>query len=309
VRRPFHAGAPLDFGRTRSLLKVQDGCDSFCGFCVVPYVRGRSRSLPLADALEQARRLLDAGFHEIVLTGADLGRYGRDLGDAALLTRLVEDVLSLAPHHRVRISSIEPDKVDGALLTLLGSEPRLCRHLHLPLQSGSEPILRAMRRNYTPAEYLALCERAAARGPAGIGADVIVGFPGETEEDFERTLRLVNAAPITYLHVFRYSPRPGTAAADLKDLPPPVVLRERSDRLRRLGEEKSRAFRASLIGSTLPVLPEPGAPQEPRRALADVYVPVVIDDPPQRPGIVDAQVTGLAPDNTLQGTIPIRQPR
>ena len=302
-RRPFHASAPVFFGRTRALLKIQDGCDSFCGFCIVPLVRGRSRSLPLAAALDQARRLLDAGFHEIVLTGADLGRYGRDLGDPVLLPRLIEEVLSLAPHHRVRISSIEPDKVDPAIVGLLGSEPRLCRHLHLPLQSGSARVLRAMRRTYGPAAYLALCERVASRGPMGIGADVIVGLPGETEEDFGATVRVVEEAPLSYLHVFRFSARPGTAAARLPDAARPDAVRRRSERLRQLGEEKARAFRFSLVGTTLPVLPEPGGRAGDRGALADVYVPVRLDVAPGAPGIVGAHVLGTALDGALLGRL------
>jgi threonylcarbamoyladenosine tRNA methylthiotransferase MtaB len=292
AKRAFHAAAPVSFGRTRALLKVQDGCDSFCAFCVVPLVRGRSRSLPAEDALAQARRLLEAGFHEIVLTGADLGRYGWDLGDRGLLPRLVERTLSLGGHHRVRISSIEPNKVDPALLGLLSGEARLCRHLHLPLQSGSARILSAMRRTYAPSDYLSLCERAAARGPVGIGADVIVGFPGETDADFEETVRLIEAAPITYLHVFRYSERPGTQAARISGAAPPGVAAVRAERLRALGEEKARAFRASLVGSTLPVLPEPGARGGALTALSDVYVPVTLTEPPPRAGIVDATILG-----------------
>lgn len=299
AKRPFHAAAPLAFGRTRALLKVQDGCDSFCAFCIVPFVRGRSRSLPLEDALEQARRLIEADFHEIVLTGADLGRYGWDLGDHALLPRLIERLLSLSDRHRIRLSSIEPNKVDPVLVEWLGSEPRLCRHLHLPLQSGSARVLTAMRRTYAPADYLSLCERVAARGPVGIGADVIVGYPGETEEDFAETVRVIEAAPVTYLHVFRYSARPGTAAARLAETAGPATAQARSERLRALGEEKARAFRASLIGSTLPVLPEPRARGGPLAALSDVYVPVRLGDARAARGIVEAEIVGVEGDRLI----------
>lgn len=291
-KRPFRAAAPLSFGRTRALLKVQDGCDSFCAFCIVPFVRGRSRSLPLADAVTQARRLLDAGFHEIVLTGADLGRYGRDLGDRALLPRLIERILALPGRHRVRLSSIEPNKVDRAILNALGREPRLCRHLHLPLQSGSARILEAMRRAYRPSQYLDLCRLAAERGPVGIGADVIVGFPGETDGDFEETERLLEAAPITYLHVFRYSPRPGTVAARRDGAVPPRAARERSERLRALGARKARLFRESLVGTALPVLPEPRAGGGALTAMSDVYVPVRLTGPPRSAGILEAEILG-----------------
>ncbi|HEY6572508.1 MAG TPA: tRNA (N(6)-L-threonylcarbamoyladenosine(37)-C(2))-methylthiotransferase MtaB, partial [Candidatus Eisenbacteria bacterium] len=241
ARRSIGLSAPLHFGRTRALLKIQDGCDSFCSYCIVPYVRGRSRSLPPAEALDRARRLLDAGFQELVLTGADLGAYGRDLGESALLPKLVESLLALGARHRVRLSSIEPNKVDEALVDAMAREPRFCRHLHLPLQSGSPAILRAMRRGYEPRDYARLVERAAAGGPIGIGADVIVGFPGEGEAEFEETMSFVSALPISFLHVFRYSPRPGTAAVRLPASAaavPDAVARERADRLRALGEAK-----------------------------------------------------------------------
>ncbi len=299
ARRPFHAGAPLSFGRTRALLKVQDGCDSFCTYCVVPLVRGRARSLPLGAALDQARRLLEAGFHELVVTGADLGRYGADLGERGLLPRLVEGILGLGDRHRVRLSSIEPNKVDPALLDLLGSEPRLCRHLHLPLQSGSPRILAAMRRGYAPRDYLALAERAARRGPVGIGADVIAGFPGETAADFEETAALVATAPVTYLHVFRYSARPGTAAAALAGAPSAAVAHERSERLRALGAAKSAAFRASLVGARLPVLPEGRRAGGRVVAMSDLYVPVLLDRAPAAPGLAEAVVEGASEQGLL----------
>jgi threonylcarbamoyladenosine tRNA methylthiotransferase MtaB len=187
-RIPVRADSPVSFGRTRALLKVQDGCDSFCSYCVVPYVRGRARSLPLAEALDQGRRLLESSFHEIVVTGADLGTYGRDLGERDLLPRLVRGLLDLGPRHRVRLSSIEPNKLHPEVLEMLGSEPRLCRHLHLPLQSGSDHVLGAMRRAYRAADYASLVTRACRRGPVGVGADVIVGHPGEGDREFEETV-------------------------------------------------------------------------------------------------------------------------
>ena len=292
-RRPFVLSAPLSFGRTRALLKVQDGCDSFCAYCVVPIVRGRSRSLPLAGALDQARRLLEAGFHELVLTGADLGSYGKDLGEPALLPRLVEALLSLGAGHRVRISSIEPNKVDPALVAMIGAEPRLCRHLHLPLQSGSPAVLRAMRRPYAPEDYARLTEAVAARGTVAIGADVIVGHPGEGVAEFEETVRFLERLPLSYLHVFRYSPRPGTRAALLSGRAGQTEARERSARLRALGERKRAAFQRSLFGSVLPALPE-GADPDACRAMTDVYAPVLLARRPERRGIVDVRVDGIA---------------
>ncbi|MGE5176445.1 MAG: tRNA (N(6)-L-threonylcarbamoyladenosine(37)-C(2))-methylthiotransferase MtaB [Hyphomicrobiales bacterium] len=298
ARRPIERVAPVAFGRTRALLKIQDGCDSFCAYCIVPYVRGRSRSLPLDEALAQGRRLVEAGFAELVVTGADLGAYGRDLGAPGLLARLIRGLLGLGDGHRVRISSLEPVHVSEDLLALLHEEPRLCRHLHLPLQSGSAAILRAMRRPYGPREYAALVERAAARAPTAIGADVIVGFPGEGEAEFEETERFLETLPITYLHVFRYSERPGTASArrapdaEGAAVADPARVRERSERLRALGERKRAAFHASLVGSTLPAVLEPASRHGSITAMTDVYAPVTLRARPDRRarGIVPVRV-------------------
>ena len=287
--REFTSGEALHVGRSRALLKIQDGCDSFCTFCVVPYVRGKSRSLPAVEVLERARRLLKAGFTEIVLTGADLGSYGRDLEETRALPRLVEALLGLGAGHRIRLSSIEPNKVDPDLAAMIGTEPRLCRHLHLPLQSASNPVLRAMRRGYTREAYAALLDRVTGRGPVGIGADVMVGFPGEGDAEFAETRRFLEDAPIPFLHVFRYSPRPGTAAARIGK--PDDRARERSEELRALGDAKARAFRRSLIGSTLPVVLESGRGPLGPIAMSDLYVPVALDrDPPSRRGIINVTI-------------------
>ena len=301
AKRPFAASAPLSFGRTRALLKVQDGCDSFCAYCVVPLVRGRSRSLPLAAALEQARRLLDAGFHELVVTGADLGSYGRDLDARSLLPRLVEGILALGASHRVRLSSIEPHKLDPALVAMIGAEPRLCRHLHLPLQSGSDTVLSAMRRGYRAADYRALVERISARGPVAIGADVIVGHPTEDEDAFQESLRFVEESPLTHLHVFRYSDRPGTAAARMEGAADGARARERAAALRALGERKRAAFHRSLVGSTLAAIPEAAGDRDFIPAMSDLYATVRLSSPPARRGIVPVKVTACV-NGELLGT-------
>jgi len=293
TQRGFDTGAPLHVGRSRALLKIQDGCDSFCAYCVVPYVRGRSRSLPLADAIQRARRLLETGFAEIVLTGADLGSYGRDLGLKHGLPRLVEGILALGVSHRVRLSSIEPHKVDPELMAMIGCTPRLCRHLHLPLQSGSNGILKSMRRGYTREEYASLLRRVTRRGPVGIGADVIVGFPGEGIAEFEETRRFLEDIPVTFLHVFRYSSRPGTASARLEGAAPDAAARERSETLRALGESKARAFRRSLLGGTLAVVMEQGRGRIGPIAMSDVYLPVELtEEPLSRRGILDVSIVG-----------------
>jgi len=292
ARRGIAPATPLQFGRTRALLKIQDGCDSFCSYCIVPYVRGRARSLSVATVLEQARRLLDAGFHELVLTGADLGSYGEDRPERPRLTDVVRGLLALGAAHRVRLSSIEPNRVPADLLDLLDAEPRLCRHLHLPLQSGSGSVLRAMRRAYDPAAYARLVERAARRGPIGIGADVIVGFPGEGDDEFEETVSFVRSLPLTYLHVFRYSPRPGTVSERQGAGVPDRIARERSARLRRIGETMRDAFHARLVGATLSCLAERGLHATVAwRGTTDLYTPVRVVGP--HPGASITPVTIL----------------
>jgi threonylcarbamoyladenosine tRNA methylthiotransferase MtaB len=308
ARRLATAPSPLHFGRARALLKVQDGCDAFCAYCIVPYVRGRSRSVPRSDVLAQARRLLDAGFRELVLTGADLGSYcdgergSRAKGNGGDLAGLVRAILALAPRHRVRLSSIEPNKVDDVLVELMAEEPRLCRHLHLPLQSGSASVLRGMRRAYAPGDYARLVERVAASGPVAIGADVIVGFPGEGEREFAETYSFLESQPITFLHVFRYSPRPGTSAASLPvadvpevpDAPAASTVRDRAERLRSLGEAKAIDFARSLVGSRRSVVLEARHAKDGcRLGTSDLYVSVALAEAsltPGDPGPLDVRI-------------------
>ncbi len=297
AKRPFAGPVPLSFGRTRALLKVQDGCDSFCAYCVVPYVRGRSRSLPLPEALARGERLLEAGFEEIVVTGADLGSYGRDLGEPRLLSRLVSGLLALGPRHRVRLSSIEPNKLDPAVVEMVGAAPRLCRHLHLPLQSGSDSVLRAMRRPYAAADYASLLDRILQRGPVGIGADVIVGHPGEGDREFAETRSFLRDLPVTSLHLFRYSPRPGTASLRLEaPAPDGGTARARSEELRALGEVKHRTFLLSLVGARLPVLAESTRGEGPVLGRSDVNALVRFHGAGPWRGIAEALVTGVEGD-------------
>lgn len=299
ARMALVPASPSSFGRTRSLLKVQDGCDSFCSYCIVPHVRGRARSLPLGEALEQGRRLLDASFHEIVVTGADLGTYGRDLGERDLLPRLVRGLLDLGSGHRVRLSSIEPNKLHPGILEMIGVEPRLCRHLHLPLQSGSDRVLQAMRRPYRASDYASLVRRACRRGPVGIGADVIVGHPGEGDREFEETFAFLRDLPVSFLHVFRYSPRPGTTSVGLPEAISPAVARERSERLRVLGEEKRFSFLRSLVGTRLEVLPEEGRDPSHIPARSDTYAMVRVKGAPGWRGLSSVVITGACPDHCV----------
>jgi threonylcarbamoyladenosine tRNA methylthiotransferase MtaB len=243
-RMPFTPLLPaVASRRARALLKVQDGCDYRCAFCIVPQVRGGSRSLPMDEVVAQARRLVASGVHELVLTGVHLGSYGRDLRPRA---RLVELVAALVPQlgpARLRLSSIDPHEVDDELLELMAAHPRsICRHLHLPVQAGDDGVLRRMRRGHTADTFATLVRRAVVKVPGiAIGSDVIVGHPGEDEAAFERGAALLRGLPLAYLHVFPYSPRKGTAAADMLDVAPPQQRVRRGAELRAL----SRAWVAA----------------------------------------------------------------
>ncbi len=242
-------------GYTRAFLKIQTGCDSRCAYCIIPLARGPARSMPRDEVLEQVRLLAARGHREVVLTGINLGSWGRDTGEGSLA-----DLLALLVDQggagRYRLSSIEPLETDEALQDVVDrAGDRVGRHFHLPLQSGADAVLRRMNRPYTAAEYLEVAAALAARFPdAALGADVIAGFPGETDSEFEDTMSLVEHTPLTYLHVFSYSDRPGTPASTMGPKVPPEIIHERSVRLRALGERKKAAFRGKLAGTSQRVL-------------------------------------------------------
>jgi len=241
--------------RTRAVVKVQDGCNANCSFCIIPSVRGRSRSIEPEAALKEIRELVARGYKEIVLSGIHLGTYGRDLNPKTSFYELISRVLDTRALNRLRLSSIEPLEVVPEIVDLVGTHPRMARHFHIPLQSGSARILRAMFRPYAPQYYSDLVARVRARIPdAAIGADVMVGFPGETDEDFMATYRLIDESPLTYLHIFPYSSRPGTVAADLPNQVPDHVSRFRSKALRSLIAQKNESFRSAMIGREIDVL-------------------------------------------------------
>jgi threonylcarbamoyladenosine tRNA methylthiotransferase MtaB len=241
--------------RTRPILKIQDGCNNRCSYCVIPFVRGRSRSLPPETALEQVRQLVAAGAREIVLSGINLGSYGRDFSPRIELAALVERILSETSLEQLRFSSIEPQDVTEDFVRLVASFRRLAPHFHIPLQSGSDRVLHAMHRWYRAEHYAERLRVIRRHLPdAGIGADVIVGFPGETPEDFESTVRFIERLPFTYLHVFSFSERPGTEAVKLAQRVDPRTIRARARQLRALSAEKLTAFRESLAGRALRAL-------------------------------------------------------
>jgi threonylcarbamoyladenosine tRNA methylthiotransferase MtaB len=236
--------------RTRPILKIQDGCNNRCSYCVIPFVRGRSRSLAPDAVVEEVRRLVTAGTREIVLSGINLGSYGRDFTPRTALGEIVERILEETALEQLRFSSVEPQDVTENFIDLVASSERLARHFHVPLQSGSDKILRGMRRRYRASHYAERLWRIHRSLPdAAIGADVIVGFPGETDDDFRATYDFIDALPLTYLHVFSFSTRPGTEAAQLVDAPvPPAVIRGRARALRSLSQRKAGQFRASQLG-------------------------------------------------------------
>ncbi len=240
---------------TRPTLKIQDGCNARCSFCVVPFVRGKSRSLPPEKVVAEIQRLADSGYREIVLSGINLGAYGRDLSPRVTFLELLLRILDETPVERLRVSSLEPLDVSLTLIDLIASSDRLAPHFHMPLQSASDRILAAMHRWYRAEHYARRVELIHERLPhAAVGADVITGFPGESEADHAATLRFIAERPFTYLHVFSYSPRPGTKAAALPHQVPGRVIKRRARELRALAETKSAEFRASQIGRTLRVL-------------------------------------------------------
>lgn len=259
-------------GRTRAFLKVQDGCDYTCTFCTIPLARGAARSQSIGACVEQARLLVGQGFREIVLTGVNVGEFGVPGADLADLLSALESVPGL---ERLRISSIEPNLLTGRILNLVAESPVICNHFHVPLQSGSDAVLRRMKRRYTSAMYQDLIGRIIGRIPdCGIGADVIVGFPGESESDFEETRALLQDLPLTYLHVFTYSERAHTPAAAFASPVPLRVRHERNERLRHLGEEKRSARHAAMIGRTERVLMEGTVADGLRFGLTEHYVRV-----------------------------------
>ena len=246
--------------RTRAFVKVQDGCDNRCTFCIVTVARGAGRSLPPDEVVAEVRSLVAAGYREVVLTGVHLGSYGHDWGDRQGLFRLVRRLLDETDLLRLRLSSLEPWDLAPEFFTLW-EDPRLGRHLHLPLQSGCDATLRRMARRTTTAEFAQLVATARAAIPdLSVTTDIIVGFPGETEAEFAESLAFVKAMAFARLHIFRYSPRPGTAAASMPGRVSPEVMAERSRRMHELGAEMERTFRRRFLGRTMTVLWETAEP-------------------------------------------------
>ncbi|MBV9182919.1 MAG: tRNA (N(6)-L-threonylcarbamoyladenosine(37)-C(2))-methylthiotransferase MtaB [Acidobacteria bacterium] len=300
--------------RVRPNLKVQDGCDNRCSFCIIPSVRGRSRSLRLEEVLRQVKELVASGYREVVISGINLGRWGRDLRGKdeeshslvslpekrprAKFEDLIRSILEQTSVEKLRISSVEPMDWSDLLIHLMAESTRIAKHAHVPMQSASDVILRRMRRRYRPWHYREKIERIRAAIPqAAIGADVMVGFPGETDAQFDETYRMIETLPLTYLHVFTFSARPGTAAANMPCPTPTNVARERSRILRELGSQKKLQFMRSFIGGKLQAITLAPAVEEAvepsTEALSDNYLSVRVKGRYQSNHWMTIQVDGV----------------
>ncbi len=272
--------------RTRAFVQVQNGCDHRCTFCIIPYGRGNSRSVPTGEVVRQVRRLVEAGHLEVVLTGVDLTSWGPDLPGSPRLGQLVQAILIHVPDlPRLRLSSIDSIEADPVLLEAIASEPRLMPHLHLSLQSGDDMILKRMKRRHLRGDAIAFCEAVrAARPDIVLGADIIAGFPTETDAMAENSLRVVEECGLTFLHVFPYSPRKGTPAAKMPQVPV-AVRKERAARLRAAGAARRDAFLASRIGRVERVLIERDG-----RGHTQQFAEMRLDPPPPDGALVEARV-------------------
>jgi threonylcarbamoyladenosine tRNA methylthiotransferase MtaB len=252
-------------------LKIQDGCDYNCTFCTIPQARGESRSLSIDKIASQFQNLIFQNFKEIVLTGVNIGDYGSKIDTN--LYKLIKKLLTVDGDYRIRLSSIEPNLLTNEIVELVQSEDKLCKHLHIPLQSGSNSLLKQMRRRYLSELYLKRIEKVKSSiSNCGIGVDVIVGFPNESDEDFERTYNFLKELPISYLHVFTYSNRPGTYAAEMKNQIPKNVRKERTNRLRILSAKKKHAFYSEMIGKKERILFEHREPDGYFKGFSSNYV-------------------------------------
>ncbi|MFQ5881914.1 MAG: tRNA (N(6)-L-threonylcarbamoyladenosine(37)-C(2))-methylthiotransferase MtaB [Candidatus Methylomirabilales bacterium] len=302
------ASAPERPDRTRPFLKIQDGCNFACTFCIIPAVRGPNRSLPPDQVVGEARRLAAAGHPEIVLTGINLGTYGWDLRPKTSLSELLRRLLDETRVPRLRLSSLHPHEVKKEMIQLLGSSSRLCRHIHLALQSGDDETLRRMARSYRSRHFRQVVETLHQQVPGiAIGADLIVGFPGETEAAFENTRRLLEELPVSYFHVFTYSRRPGTKAAGMPDQVPPEAKAERNRMLHQLATEKCLAFKRRFLGQTLPVvvLEQRDRQTGLLQGVSDNYLAILFEGPDVLKGrLQEVQVEAVKPGGMLLGLLP-----
>ena len=299
IAAPVFAGDSIA-EKTRPNLKVQDGCDNRCSFCIIPSVRGQSRSMKLDRVIEEANALVAAGYREIVLSGINLGRWGRDFQPQQRFEHLVRALLEHTDIEKIRISSVEPMDWSDELIALVAASPRIAKHAHVPLQSGSDRILRRMHRKYRPWHYAEKIRKIHEAMPqAAIGADVMVGFPGETDELFEESRSFIEHLPFTYLHVFTYSSRPGTPSAAMPDQVPVHVARDRNRVLRELAAEKNHAFRQSFVGQTLDVITLQAGGDGWTEALSDNFLKVRLVGRHEANEWKKAEIEGVGDENLV----------
>jgi len=302
------APAPERPERTRPFLKIQDGCDFACTFCIIPAVRGPSRSLPPNRVVAEGQRLAAAGHPEVVLTGINMGTYGWDLTPRSSLSAVLRRLVEETTIPRIRLSSLHPHEVTPEMIGLFGASSRLCRNVHLALQSGDDAVLRRMARSYRSRHFREVVARLYATVPGmAIGVDVIVGFPGETDAAFDNTRRLLEELPVSYFHVFTYSRRSGTKAAGMLDQIPPEMKARRNRVLRELGEQKFLAFKRSVVGQTLPVvaLDEGDGESGLLHGVSDNYLSVLFAGADAWKGrLVQVRVEGMDPRGMLRGRVP-----
>jgi threonylcarbamoyladenosine tRNA methylthiotransferase MtaB len=285
--------------RARPNLKIQDGCNNRCSFCIIPGVRGASRSAQPDWVVAETQRLAAAGYQEVVLTGINLGRWGREWGQGRQFTDLLLRLLHETGIPLLRLSSVEPMDWTPELIDLVASSPRLAQHIHMPLQSGSDSVLRRMHRKYRPRHYRDRIERVRALMPhAAIGADVMTGFPGETDAEFAESVAFIESLPFTYLHVFTYSERPGTKAADFANPVPVAVRRDRNRILQQISEAKSRRFRQSQIGRHVPAVTLGG-----HSALTSNYIRVELAQPHEPNQSLRVELGPWTPRGMRQATL------
>ncbi|MCD6272353.1 MAG: tRNA (N(6)-L-threonylcarbamoyladenosine(37)-C(2))-methylthiotransferase MtaB [Deltaproteobacteria bacterium] len=287
--------------RTRPFLKIQDGCNAFCTYCIVPYARGRSRSMPPDQVLEKINKFSKKGFHEVVLTGIHLGVFGLDLKPASSLSELLEKIEKAKPECRIRLSSIEPRELTGSIIKLVEQSNVFCRHFHIPLQSGDNCILKKMNRPYDRELFRKLVLKIHKSIPgAAIGVDILAGFPGETEEAFYNTYFLIKELSVTYLHVFPFSPRKGTPAAGYQDQVSPQTLKLRTGMLRELGALKKKEFYSGFIGQKVKIIIEGKRTKNGElKGLTSNYIPVHVNGGDDlKNSIVEARIVQLKNNST-----------
>ena len=308
LEHDFKSSPTTVFGnRTRPFLKIQDGCDSHCTYCIVPYARGPSRSMPFESVLKHIQQLKQAGYHEVVLSGIHLGAYGTDLPHKTDLFSLLNRIHELRGIDRVRLSSIEPLELKDDIIKLVSETDMFCKHFHIPMQSGDDDVLKKMRRPYTRSFFRDLINKINKRLPdAAIGVDTLIGFPGETENAFANTYSLVEDLPVTYLHVFPFSSRGKTPADKLSGKVSSTVIKKRCQKMHQLGNIKKRIFYKKIVGQKVDVLIEDKREKSTGhlKGLTSNYIPVHVPcDDKYKNALVQVRIDRLNSNNTVFGTL------